>query len=83
MQLTLESDKLDKKQAFVQAYMIRGLVITRIFYMIELWKKNVLMQEAPSQSLIHCSVSNRLEMLDEAIRQFMPKLNTSLFWLPD
>jgi hypothetical protein len=53
MQLALESGKLDQEQTFVRGYLIRGLVITRIFYMIELWKKNILTKEAQLQPAPH------------------------------
>lgn len=53
MQLALEADQLNREQTFVQAYMIRGLVIMKILYMIELVRKNLLMQEAESQPRDH------------------------------
>jgi hypothetical protein len=53
MQLALESEKLDQEQTFVRGYLIRGLLITRIFYMIELWKNNILTKEAHFQPLPH------------------------------
>ncbi len=45
MQLALDSEKLDQEQAFVREYMIRGIIITKILYMIELYKKIMLTKE--------------------------------------
>jgi hypothetical protein len=53
MQLALESEKLNQEQTFVRGYLIRGLLITRIFYMIELWKKNILANATQIQPLPH------------------------------
>ncbi len=53
MQLALESGKLDQEQTFVRGYLIRGLLLTKIFYMIELWKKNILTKEAQLQPAPH------------------------------
>jgi hypothetical protein len=53
MQLALESEKLDQEQAFVRGYLIRGLLLTKIFYMIELWKTNSLTKEAQLQPTPH------------------------------
>jgi hypothetical protein len=51
MQLVLESEKLDQEQTFVRGYLIRGLLITKIFYMIELWRKTILIKEAQLQPI--------------------------------
>ena len=53
MLLALESEKLNQEQTFVRGYLIRGLLITRIFYMIELWKKNLLKNETRLQPFSH------------------------------
>jgi hypothetical protein len=53
MALALESEKLDQEQTFVRGYLIRGLLLTKIFYMIALWKKNILTKEAQLQPAAH------------------------------
>jgi hypothetical protein len=53
MQLSLESEKLDREQVFVRGYLIRGLLIIKIFYMIELWKKTILAKESQLQPMPH------------------------------
>jgi hypothetical protein len=52
MQLALESGKLDQEQVFVREYMIRGLIIAKILYMSELYKKIILTKEAKTPTVL-------------------------------